>query len=643
MNDDDTSRYLITKWLSRAGFSVREAATGREALALAGQRPDFVVLDVRLPDVDGFEVCQRLKADPRTASIPVLLTSATFVSSDKRVQGLDGGADGYLTQPFEPVELVATIRALLRARQAEDAARSAARDWEATFDGITDGVCMLDAEGSVRRYNRAFQVLLRVPGELSAGRSAEELLAAVDTDARAALAHLFITGDGACEARAGDRWLRLRADPLPEGQGSVIIVTDESEHRRLEEELRRRAEALSDADRRKDEFLAMLAHELRNPLHAISMALHIQESIGARDDASVHLRGAMRRQMSHLTRLVDDLLDVSRITRGKILLKRELYDVRIGVERAAETCRALIEARRHALHLHLPPEPVIVDGDPVRLEQVIVNLLNNAAKYSEPGGRITVTLLSDQQTNGGTAALSVRDEGVGIPPAMLEAVFDLFMQEDQSLARSVGGLGIGLTMARRLVELHGGTISAHSEGRGRGAELCVRLPLATHPAQRGGGSEAGENAPVSALTGLRAKRILVVEDNPDAAEALVQLLSLGGHDVEVANDGLTGLDLARTTRPDVAVLDIGLPGLDGYQIAAQLRADPACDTVCLVAVTGYGRAEDRAQALRAGFDAHVVKPVEPMELLRVVGQALTRIRARAAQGRAVPVASGDAE
>ncbi|AKT36904.1 hybrid sensor histidine kinase/response regulator [Chondromyces crocatus] len=639
VNDDETTRYLIRKILGGAGFTVREAQNGEEALQLATTRPDLIVLDIKLPDISGYEVCRLLKANSATSSIPVLQTSATFVTSERRVQGLEGGADSYLTQPFEAVELIAMVRALLRARKAEEAARTAANDWEATFDGISDGVCLFGADGRLRRHNSAFAAML---ARLSAtrsldprpaalltqldGQTPEELLGAL-LPAGAPRGWPDVTTSAgqrqSTEALVGEHWYRITADPVaytPEAQGLALIFSDITERKRLEEERRHRADTLAEADRRKDEFLAMLAHELRNPLNAISTAVHIQNRIGPQDQQNVRLRATISRQTSHLARLVDDLLDVSRITRGKILLKKEPFDLNELIERAVTTCQLLIDSRRHQLSVSVPEEPLWLEGDTLRIEQILVNLLNNAAKYTDTGGRIWLSIAREQQENKAFAVIHVRDTGMGIASDQLESIFDLFVQEDVSLARSTGGLGIGLTMVRGLVQLHGGSIQAQSEGRGRGSEFIVRLPaLKDVPLPE---ASQPERSPTGRL------RVLVVEDNPDALELVQNLLELWGHHVEAASDGVTGLEMALTMKPDVALIDIGLPAMDGYEVASRLRAEAAGRNIALIAVTGYGRDEDRRRAYEAGFDEHLVKPVNPTRLAEAIERQTRSLRAR---------------
>jgi PAS domain S-box-containing protein len=395
---------------------------------------------------------------------------------------------------------------------------------------------------------------------------------------------------------------------LARAWGSQLDIT---EQRRLEEELRRRAEELIGADRRKDQFLAMLAHELRNPLAPIRNAVELMRQVETIDPTFQPSREMVERQVKHLARLVDDLLDVSRITQGSIRLRKEVVDLGTIVQRAVEGNRPLIESRAHTISMQLPAEPVRLEADATRLEQVISNLLNNAAKYTMPGGHIWVTAARE----GEEAVVRVRDTGIGIPPDVLDRVFEPFVQQSNgSLARTDGGLGVGLTLVRSLVEMHGGRVEASSAGLGQGSELVIRLPAqlpteATLPAE-----PVAANAP-------RPLRVLVVEDNIDAAESLATLLRLWNHDVSVVHDGRTALEAAREQQPEVVLLDIGLPGLDGYQVARRLREELHLDHALLVAMTGYGQPEDRRRSREAGIQYHFVKPVEPLMLRNLLAGA----------------------
>ena len=359
-------------------------------------------------------------------------------------------------------------------------------------------------------------------------------------------------------------------------------------------------QALRDADRRKDEFLAMLAHELRNPLAPIRNSLNILR-LSHRSDPTVEQVGEMmERQVNHMVRLVDDLLEVSRITRGKIELRKELIELAAVVRSAVETGRPLIEARRIQLALSLPPEPLTLEGDPVRLAQVLANLLNNSAKYTDPGGQIWLSA----HREGEGVMISVRDSGMGIPQDMLPRIFDLFMQVDRHADRAHGGLGIGLTLVKSLVEMHGGTVAAHSAGVGQGSEFIIRLPLAA------GHRAAGRQGSPSRTNVLAPRRVLVVDDNRDAAKSLGMLLKLLGADVQVVFGGPEALEAIAAHKPAVVLLDIGMPGMDGYEVARRVREQPELSDVTLIALTGWGQDEDRRRTHAAGFNYHLIKPAD---------------------------------
>jgi len=381
-----------------------------------------------------------------------------------------------------------------------------------------------------------------------------------------------------------------------------------SEDRRGKEELRLRATQLVEADRRKDEFLAMLGHELRNPLAPI---VHSMDLLGRREAKTVErARDIIRRQLDHLMRLVDDLLDVSRITQGSVRLERRHCALRDVLSPAVETWRHLITQRRQQLSIDIPKRAIWLDVDPTRFTQVIANLLHNAIKFTPQGGRIDIIAAEED----GWMVLRVRDSGEGMTPEVLSRAFDLFVQGPPPIDRPRGGLGLGLTLVRRLVELHGGTVEASSEGSGRGSEFTVRVPAAEPPIEakitRGDADSSAGSA----------RRVLVVEDNTDAREALKMLLEESGHDVRAAADGMEALSQAEQFTPDVVLLDIGLPGLDGYAVARQLRASPRSADALLVAITGYGQPEDRALARAAGFDYHLLKPVEPTRLFELLSR-----------------------
>ena len=400
-----------------------------------------------------------------------------------------------------------------------------------------------------------------------------------------------------------------RVNPFRDAEARIVYWfgtnTDVSELKRMED-------ALRDADRRKDEFLATLAHELRNPLAPISNSLQILKTPRLDAATALQTRDLMERQIHHLVRLVDDLLDVSRVMRGKIELRKEPLELATVVARAVETAQPLIELKGHQLEIAVPDESLLVDADPVRLAQVVGNLLTNAAKYTEACGHIAVSARREN----GEAILSVRDDGIGIAPDMLPHVFELFVQADHAATRSQGGLGIGLTLVKNLIEMHDGTVVAQSAGLGNGSDFTIRLPLlaqkyATSPVF----SEPTGMQPSSGL------RLLVVDDNEDAGDSLAMLLRLQGHEVRIARDGASALDIATAYQPAIIFLDIGMPGMDGYEVARRIRATPGLESTVIAALTGWGQVEDRRRSAASGFDHHLVKPAEAKALEDVLASA----------------------
>jgi signal transduction histidine kinase/ActR/RegA family two-component response regulator len=406
--------------------------------------------------------------------------------------------------------------------------------------------------------------------------------------------------------------LRKQAHERHEAQQALremneaLLVSSVRQHE-LAEQARQAEDALREGDRRKDEFLAMLAHELRNPLAPIRTAAQVLRLKGPAEPELELAQNVIDRQVQQLTRLVDDLLDLSRVSRGKIDLQLEPVALADVVARAVEISRPLIDARKHHLEVSLPEEAVQVEGDPARLAQVVSNLLNNAAKYTEEGGRVwlTVELANELPQRPREVLLRVRDTGVGVAADMLPNIFQMFTQVRGSVSRSEGGLGIGLSLVRSLVELHHGSVTALSDGLGRGSEFIVRLPLLEAPAPI---PDAGKQP--TRIRKASPRRILVVDDNRDAADTLALLLRMNGHEVHTAYDGPTALDVARAQPPDVVLLDIGLPGASGLEVARRMRQDLGLNDALLVALTGYGQDEDRRRSEEAGFNAHLVKPVD---------------------------------
>ncbi|BDG08969.1 hybrid sensor histidine kinase/response regulator [Anaeromyxobacter paludicola] len=404
----------------------------------------------------------------------------------------------------------------------------------------------------------------------------------------------------------GLRWIEGWSVPRREPDGSILwhgFVMDVTERMRAEE-------ALRESDQRKSEFLATLSHELRNPLAPVRNALWLLQHAAPGSDQAVRAREVIERQTQHLTRLVDDLLDVNRISRGKIALRRARLELGDLVRRTCEDHRTAFEQRGIEVQLSLPPAPVWVDADATRLAQIVGNLLQNAAKFTGERGHVWIAVALSAGRR--EAEIRVRDDGVGLSPDLLPRVFEPFVQAETGLARTLGGLGLGLALVKGLAEQHGGAVRAASPGPGQGAEFTVTLPLAEGPPE-------AARPPEPAAVEARPLQVLIVEDNPDSAETLLQILELLGHAVRVAHDGRAGLALARAWRPDVVLCDIGLPDLDGYELARALRADPALRGMRLVALSGYAQPEDRERALEAGFDAHLGKPAPPDAISEALG------------------------
>jgi PAS domain S-box-containing protein len=416
-------------------------------------------------------------------------------------------------------------------------------------------------------------------------------------------------------------WMSYKVLTLPDENGRPVALATVSQNvtgrKQMEDNLRRLAADLSEADRRKNEFLAMLAHELRNPLAPIRNAVQSLR-LGTRGAETVHTAAEMlERQVAQMVRLVDDLLDMSRITRGKIELRRETTELAPIVHQAVESARILCKALDHELTVRVPPHPIYLDTDPARLTQVLGNLLNNACKFTDRGGHVRLTAEED----GGQVVIRVKDDGIGIAPEQLPRLFEMFTQVDTSLERSRDGLGIGLTLVKTLVEMQGGTVEAHSEGLGRGSEFVIRLPIL---------AAAPPPEPPAALadSGSAARRrILIVDDNVDGAESLAMLLELGGHETHMSHDGLEAIEAAERLRPDAILLDIGLPRLNGFEIAQRIRSQSWGRDVVLIALTGWGQEEDRRRSMEAGFNSHMVKPVDHEVLLRLIASVPSRSEA----------------
>jgi PAS domain S-box-containing protein len=490
-----------------------------------------------------------------------------------------------------------------------------------TLASIADAVIVTDTDGLITFMNGVAETLTGWAGDEAGGRPIDDVFVIVHHDTRAPVeslvakvlsegvvvglpSHTVLVNRSGAELPIDDSGAPVRDD---QGRmiGVVMVFRDVSERNALEHALRRQAELLVSADRRKDEFLAMLAHELRNPLAPLSNGVSLLRMRGNEDPQTATIALMMERQLHHLTRLVNDLLDVSRITRGLIVLQRKPIELSAAISLAVELAQPLIDDHLHELLVELPPQPVRLEADITRIAQVIANLLANAAKYTPKGGRIELRC----SVADGHLRIGVRDNGIGLPPELTGKVFDLFQQADRALDRSQGGLGIGLTVARAMVEMHGGSVAAHSEGVGRGSEFVVCLPLfeAQAPAQLQPPPLPALDPPPITCPGVR---VLVVDDNLDSAGTLCVLLEHWGHPVKVVHCGNDAIAAFAAFDPDVVLLDIGLPGMDGYEIARRLRRLPRQRPLRLIAVTGYGRDEDRRKSDAAGFDLHLLKPLD---------------------------------
>ncbi|HYV17848.1 MAG TPA: ATP-binding protein [Verrucomicrobiae bacterium] len=508
------------------------------------------------------------------------------------------------------------------------------RPYQVFVEEMQQGVATLLTDGTVLYANRRLAELLRVSNETLVGKAVRDH---VVPECLAAYDDLLERGRGGV-ARGELRLRQGHGDEVPAyltfrllpGENEAVLglfVTDLTREKQTES-LAAAQEALREADRRKNEFLAMLAHELRNPMAPIRNAVSILRVTGGNPESVRSMCCMLERQVGQMVRLVDDLLDVSRITRDRIELRRERVELASVLNQAVESVRPHFRNGRHTISLDLPEEPVWLDADPVRLTQIFTNLLDNACKYMEPGGRVWLSAETAPARAGNIAApagttgevvVRVRDAGIGIPAEQLSRIFEMFTQVDTSLERRSTGLGIGLTLVSRLVELHGGRVEARSEGPGTGSEFVVTLPTAGPPAVRQDAREGDRP--------MKRYRMLVVDDNRDSAESLALLLKLTGHETHTALDGEAALTAAQETKPDVVLLDIGMPKLNGYDACRKIRSEPWGQSMILIAQTGWGQEDDRRRTEEAGFDGHVVKPVDPDDLMKMVARlSLSRAR-----------------
>ncbi|MBD3885030.1 response regulator [Phormidium tenue FACHB-886] len=781
VDDNEANRYIVARILQNAGFTVVEAATGTAGLAaIAEFQPALVILDVKLPDLNGFEVCRQIKSNPETAFIPVLHLSASFVKSQDKAEGLDSGADGYLAQPVEPIELLATVRSLLRIRRAEESALSSAREWQTTFDSINDSVGLVDQEGKILRCNQAMMQLFSRPFQAIIGCAHYELMEAE-----------LGVGDGTCfrlakqthqrqvlELQSQERWFAKTIDPVLDESGmftgAVLILADITDRKHAEaalresEELKQRIlnsskdcikvltlygrllylnkggqhlleiddpaswlnaewigfwsgkeqekaiaalaaakagnvgqfqgycptakgtpkwwdvlvtpvqnssgrvaqllvvsrditkqkqadaereqllireqaarEQAETANRIKDEFLAVLSHELRSPLNPILGWAKILQTRQQNAAKTQYALETIERNAKLQAQLIEDLLDVSRILQGKLSLNTGLVGLPFTIKAALETVQLAAEAKSIQIQTKFESNVGQVLGDSSRLQQIVWNLISNAVKFTPQGGNVQVELeqveegeemgageLAANSYNSTSsppcpiayAQITIRDTGKGIPPDFLPYVFDYFRQADSTTTRRFGGLGLGLAIVRHLVELHGGTVQAASPGEGQGATFIVKLPImAVSKLNHDNSSHTRSDLDLNGL------RVLFVDDERDSRELVTFLLEQYGAKVTQVESADKALGQLRQTKFDLLISDIGMPDMDGYALVRQIRQlSDQGGKILAIALTAYAGEIDQQQALAAGFQQHITKPIEPEILMQTIWALVQR-------------------
>jgi signal transduction histidine kinase len=632
--DDRHDKLLVYQTLlEELGQHLFTAESGERALKQILER-DFAVilLDVNMPGLNGLETAALIRNRSRSAHVPIIFITADYSDEAHMARGYSLGAVDYIASPIVPEILRAKVKVFVdlyrysqqARRRAEErialaeekAARAAAERMSQQWSFLAQASVALSESLDVDAIAR---VLVRLCVPTLADRCTLRL-ADADGEKRSEFAwpeEAAPSGDARVEPLAiplvaggstfGTLLLGFNGASRPVEADVVAIATKLAAHAAIALDNARLYEKLREEDRRKDEFLAMLAHELRNPLAPISNAIHVLSTDEPDPAKLVWAREVIGRQLRQLIRLVDDLLDVARITRGKIDLKIESIDVARVVAAAVETSRPTVDALQHELTMSLPSEPLRVRGDFTRVAQVLANIINNAAKYTDKGGRITLGAARE----GSEVVFRIRDSGLGIPRELLSKIFEPFTQIGRTLDRAQGGLGIGLTLAQRLVEMQGGSVSAYSDGPDHGSEFTVRLPAAavTHAVD-----VIAPDAALRAAESPLELNVLVVDDNRDVADSTALLLRAAGCTVHLAYDGEEAIRSAKNLHPDAVLLDIGLPKIDGYQVAERIRAEPGNRETFIVALSGYGHEEFRRQSARAGFDCHVVKPIDPTAL-----------------------------
>ncbi|WP_328700236.1 ATP-binding response regulator [Caenimonas soli] len=657
--------------LEELGQNIVSARSGQEALRhILEQEFAVILLDVNMPDIDGLETASLIRQYKKSSQTPIVFITA-YVDEVQAKRGYALGAVDYIPSPVVPEVLRSKVRVFVElfrmnrqlqlqaaAREAlarSEAARAAAEEAIHRADYLSEAGQQLSRslhiEDTIKALfdvavpmlaDKAVLALANADGSLgrmeahpaSAGDATESLPQSLRDVLTRVLEKkqfdLWREGDQAaavCPLLAGGRVLGaliLLAPAARMDSSRVALAKEVVSRASIAMENARLYTAIQDADRRKNEFLAMLAHELRNPLAPIRNAVHIMQGGDVSLPTMNWARDVIGRQADHMARLIDDLLDVSRIVQGKVVVRPEKLSLASLVERSVEASAPRVAARDQELKVELPEQPVVLNGDAVRLAQVLANLINNASKFSGPN---TQVVLSATYADG-ELKISVKDQGAGIDPAFLPHIFDLFAQADQSLDRSQGGLGIGLTLVKHLVELHGGRVAAHSEGVGRGTEVTVYLPARLAEPGETPTPASGSRAPV--VLGKVPARILVVDDLAASAETLMTLLEMEGFEVKVASEGMAALKIAEEFRPDVVLLDIGLPGMNGFEVANRLRTQPESRDALMIALTGYGEAESRSRSVQAGFDFHMVKPADVNLLLSMLANPQKARRSKGA-------------
>jgi len=640
VDDDPASRYATVRLLRSAGFRAREAATGNEALKAIDETISAMVLDVHLPDIDGFELCRIVHSRPATARLPILHLTAAYVTDDDKVRGLDSGADAYLTRPVEPAVLVATVQALVRTRVAEEAMRRSETKFRAIYSQAPGGICLLDRNGEFIDANPAMLRFLRRDAQAIVGHRVSEFVPKewvqrVDAftrqiDARGA-PHEFPLVDPNGELI----YLEWAVSPHIEPDVNMAVVSDVSARILLEQQrqqlLDRERVARGAAERMsrmKDDLIAVLSHELRTPLNAIMSWTHVLKLRGGSDET---IRGlsAIERNGNIQARMISDILDMSRFNLGKMRLTLETVDPAEAVKSAINAMRPSTDADGHDFVLDFEPPFRPIHVDTSRLQQILWNLLSNAIKFSPPGSQIRVSLREEP----GGLRIAVADQGRGIDPEFLPFLFDRFTQSDAASNREHGGLGLGLSIVKQLVEAHGGTVSARSEGIGRGSVFEIWLPV------DGASADERQRGPASTFDGLpeldrhrdvplEGLNLLVVDDDREACAMLQIILGEQGAIVVLAYDYAGALRVLDTLSPDLVVSDIGMPGKDGYELVREIRRREALATpsarIPAIALTSFTRTQDEDQAKEAGFDLHCPKPLKPLQLIQQIRQLTGR-------------------